>query len=126
MNAIDDRLGLMFACCHPALGLDARIALTLQALGELDVTLEIADAFLVPPATMAAQRLVQVKRKIRDAAIPFDVPPEPRLAERLDDVCSVTLPDLQRGLCRDVGRALGARRAVHREAIRLPRACWEP
>jgi RNA polymerase sigma-70 factor (ECF subfamily) len=118
MNAIDDRLGLIFACCHPALGLEARIALTLHALGGL-TTLEIADAFLVPPATMA-QRLVRVKRKIRDAAIPFGVPPEPQLAERLDDVCSVVYLIFNEGYAATSGRQL-IRTELCSEAIRLAR-----
>ena len=120
MGAVpDDRLGLMFACCHPGLGVEARVALTLRTLGGLS-TEEIAEAFLVPPATMA-QRLVRVKRKIREAVIPFDVPPAERLPERLADVCSVLYLITQRRL-----RGLGGERLVHRdlcgEAIRLDRA----
>jgi RNA polymerase sigma-70 factor (ECF subfamily) len=119
MNAIpDDRLGLIFACCHPALGIEARIALTLRTLAGLTVE-EIADAFLVPHATMA-QRLVRVKRKIRESGIPFDVPPAERLPERLDDVCAVLYLIFNEGYASSAGDRL-VRRELCDEAIRLGR-----
>jgi RNA polymerase sigma-70 factor (ECF subfamily) len=107
----DERLSLVFACCHPALGLEARIALTLRSLGGLE-TGEIARAFLVPEATMA-QRLVRAKRKIRDAGIPFRIPADEILTERLGAVLRVVY------LIFNAGYGPPVRGELCNEAIRL-------
>ena len=114
----DDRLRLIFTCCHPALAEEAQIALTLRTLGGLE-TDEIARAFLVPPATMA-QRLVRAKRKIRDARIPYTVPGTGDMPERLDAVLTVIYLVFNEGYAVTRGRAL-VRADLCAEAIRLGR-----
>jgi RNA polymerase sigma-70 factor, ECF subfamily len=111
----DERLELIFTCCHPALALDAQVALTLRTLGGLR-TEEIARAFLVPEATML-KRLVRAKRKIKAAGIPFRVPPAHLLPERLAAVLAVVYLIFNEGY--------GGRGELAAEAIRLGRALAE-
>jgi RNA polymerase sigma-70 factor, ECF subfamily len=111
----DERLELVFTCCHPALGIDAQVALTLRTLGGL-TTGEIARAFLVPEATMA-QRLVRTKRKIATAGIPFRIPAAHLLPDRLAAVLAVVYLIFNEGY--------GGRGELAAEAIRLGRALAE-
>lgn len=114
----DERLELIFTCCHPALAHEAQIALTLRTLGGL-TTEEIAHAFLTPVPTMA-QRLVRAKRKIRDAGIPFQVPPPTLLAERIDAVLATLYLIFNEGYAASAGDA-HIRQSLCDEAIRLAR-----
>jgi RNA polymerase sigma-70 factor, ECF subfamily len=119
---VDDQLRLIFTCCHPALAVDAQVALTLRTVCGL-TTDEIARCFLTPVATMA-QRLVRVKRKIRDARLPFAMPPRDRLAERLDGVMLVVYLVFTEGYAATSGK-VWIRRQLCQEAIRLGRLMCE-
>jgi RNA polymerase sigma-70 factor (ECF subfamily) len=112
----DERLGLIFACCHPALARDAQVPLTLRLVAGLTVP-EVARSLLLPPATVA-QRLVRAKRKIRDAGIPLEVPPAERLPERLDVVLTVVSLVFTEGYVATGGPGL-RRDDLAEEAIRL-------
>jgi RNA polymerase sigma-70 factor (ECF subfamily) len=114
----DDRLRLIFTCCHPALPSDARIALTLREVCGL-TTEEIARAFLIGPPTLA-QRIVRAKAKIRDARIPYQVPSRPELPDRLDTVLQVVYLVFNEGYAASAGESL-TRPDLSGEAIRLGR-----
>ena len=118
LDHIDDRLRLMFTCCHPALAMEARVALTLRTLGGL-TTNEIARAFLVQEVTMA-QRLVRARHRIRAAGIPYKVPAPDELAERLDGVLQVVYLIFNEGYSASQGADL-VRAELCVEAIRLGR-----
>ena len=118
----DDRLSLIFTCCHPALNKEAQVALTLRTLGGL-TTPEIARAFLVPEPTLA-QRLVRAKRKIQQARIPYQVPSASALPERLSAVQTVLYLIFNEGYLASAGDSL-VRRELCLEAIRLTRILWE-
>ncbi len=118
----DERLKLIFTCCHPALALEAQIALTLRTLGGL-TTEEIAHAFLVPVPTMA-QRLTRAKNKIREAGIPYQVPPIPVIPERLEAVLKALYLIFNEGYAATSGEGL-IRQELCAEAIRLTRVLIE-
>lgn len=122
MHFPDDRLRLIFTCCHPALNQEGQVALTLRMLGGL-TTAEIAKAFLLPEPTLA-QRLVRAKRKIQEARIPYEVPPPARLSERLASVQAVTYLIFNEGYVATAGDQL-VRSDLCGEAIRLGRVLCE-
>jgi len=122
MSFPDDRLRLIFTCCHPALNLDAQVALTLRTLGGL-TTPEIAKAFLIAESTLA-QRLVRAKRKIQEAGIPYEVPPQERLSERVTAVQAVIYLIFNEGYAASTGNTL-VRHDLCAEAIRLGRVLCE-
>jgi RNA polymerase sigma-70 factor (ECF subfamily) len=122
MHFPDDRLRLIFTCCHPALNAEAQVALTLRTLGGLS-TPEIAKAFLLPEATLA-QRLVRAKRKIQEAKIPYETPPPERLTERLAAVQAVVYLIFNEGYAAAFGAEL-VRGELCGEAIRLGRVLCE-
>src|SRR5215469_8914800 len=122
MEFPDDRLRLIFTCCHPAINVDAQIALTLRTLGGLS-TPEIAKAFLLPEPTLA-QRLVRAKRKIQDACIPYEVPSQRHLPGRLAAVQAVIYLIFNEGYSASSGLEL-VRQNLCAEAIRLGRVLCE-
>src|SRR5215469_5073127 len=122
MSFPDDRLRLIFTCCHPALDADAQVALTLRTLGGL-TTPEIARAFLIPETTLA-QRLVRAKSKIQQARIPYEIPPAHALPERLASVQKTIYLIFNEGYAATAGDSL-IRRELCAEAIRLGRTLCE-
>jgi RNA polymerase sigma-70 factor, ECF subfamily len=118
----DDRLRLIFTCCHPSLTREAQVALTLRTLGGLTTT-EIAHAFLLPEPTLA-QRLVRAKQKIRLARIPYEIPPVDRIADRLSAVQAVIYLIFNEGYAASAGQSL-IRNDLCAEAIRLGRVLCE-
>ena len=122
MHFPDDRLRLVFTCCHPALNQESQVALTLRTLGGLSAS-EIAKAFLLPEPTLA-QRLVRAKRKIQEARIPYEVPSPDRLPERLVSVQAVIYLVFNEGYAATAGDQL-VRRELCAEAIRLGRLLCE-